>query len=51
MQLVSAGSIVADLATVLAGSVILVAPSATAAMSSFETGAKFRWRSSGKKMV
>ena len=42
-------SIVAVSATVLAGSAILVAASATAAMSSLETGAKFRWRSSGKK--
>ena len=31
------------------GSAILVAASATVAMSSLETGAKFRWRSSGKK--
>ena len=41
--------IVAVSAAVLAGSAILVAASATAAMSSLETGAKFRWRSSGKK--
>ena len=42
-------SIVAVSAAVLAGSAILVAASATSAMSSLETGAKFRWRSSGKK--
>ena len=42
-------SIVAVSAAVLAGSAILVAASATVAMSSLETGAKFRWRSSGKK--
>ncbi|CAL1145789.1 unnamed protein product, partial [Cladocopium goreaui] len=42
-------SIVAVSAAVLAGSAILVAASATVAMSSLETGAKFRWRSSSKK--
>ena len=44
-----AAPIVAVSAAVLAGSAILVAASATSAMSSLETGAKFRWRSSGKK--